>query len=63
MSFPSKIDAQSLPIRPRMPRAVWILGWVSLFTDVSSELAHALLPLLLVGGMGASVMIDRKSVV
>ena len=56
MSFPSKIDAQSLPIRPRMPRAVWILGWVSLFTDVSSELAHALLPLLLVGGMGASVM-------
>lgn len=41
---------------PRLPRAVWILGWVSLFTDVSSELAHALLPLLLVGGMGASVL-------
>jgi MFS family permease len=39
-----------------MPRAVWILGWVSLFTDISSELAHSLLPLLLVGGMGASVM-------
>jgi len=39
-----------------MPRAVWILGWVSLLTDVSSELAHALLPLLLVGGMGASVL-------
>jgi len=39
-----------------MPRAVWILGWVSLLTDVSSELTHALLPLLLVGGMGASVL-------
>lgn len=45
------------PVRPRLPRAVWILGWVSLFTDVSSELAHALLPLLLVGGMGASVLV------
>lgn len=42
--------------RPRLPREVWILGWVSLFTDVSSELAHSLLPLLLVGGMGASVL-------
>jgi MFS family permease len=47
-----------LPSPPRtpLPRAVWILGWVSLFTDVASELAHALLPLLLVGGMGASVL-------
>ena len=46
----------NVPPRPRMPRAVWILGWVSLFTDVSSELAHALLPLMLIGGMGASVL-------
>ncbi len=38
-----------------MPRTVWILGIVSLLTDVSSELAHALLPLLIVGGFGASM--------
>lgn len=41
--------------RPRMPRAVWILGIVSLLTDVSSELAHALLPLLIVGSFGAGM--------
>lgn len=38
-----------------MPRTVWVLGIVSLLTDISSELAHALLPLLLIGGLGASM--------
>ena len=31
-----------------IPRTVWMLGFVSLFMDFSSELVHALLPLLLV---------------
>ena len=31
-----------------IPRGVWMLGLVSLFMDVSSEMIHALLPLYLV---------------
>lgn len=38
----------------RVPRTVWVLGFVSLFMDVSSELVHSLLPLFLVVGLGAS---------
>jgi len=30
--------------RPQLPRNVWILGFVSLFMDLSSEVYHALLP-------------------
>jgi MFS family permease len=30
--------------RPRLPRNVWILGFVSLLMDLSSEIYHALLP-------------------
>ena len=30
--------------RPRLPRNVWVLGFVSLFMDLSSEIYHALLP-------------------
>src|SRR5207302_8948481 len=30
--------------RPPLPRNVWILGFVSLFMDLSSEIYHALLP-------------------
>jgi MFS family permease len=42
-------------IRPSIPRMVWILGFVSLFMDVSSEIIHALLPLFLTTTLGASV--------
>jgi MFS family permease len=45
--------------RPRqaaaIPRSVWALGFVSLFMDTSSEMIHALLPVFLVGVLGASV--------
>ena len=37
-----------------MPRGVWMLGLVSLFMDVSSEMIHAVLPLFVVGTLGAS---------
>lgn len=30
--------------RPHLPRNVWVLGFVSLFMDLSSEIYHALLP-------------------
>jgi MFS family permease len=37
-----------------LPRGIWILGFVSLFMDVSSEMIHAILPLFVVGTLGAS---------
>jgi len=37
-----------------IPRGVWVLGLVSLFMDVSSEMVHAVLPLFVVGILGAS---------
>jgi len=44
------------PARPRLPPAIWALGFVSLLMDVSSELIHSLLPVFLVAGLGASVL-------
>src|SRR5258705_13867616 len=40
-----------------IPGGIWALGLVSLLMDVSSEMIHALLPLYLVTGFGASVLI------
>ena len=42
--------------RAALPPGVWALGLVSLFMDVSSEMIHALLPLFLVGTLGASAI-------
>jgi MFS family permease len=36
------------------PRAVWALGLVSLFMDISSEMIHGLLPVFLTSVLGAS---------
>ncbi|MEZ5830003.1 MAG: MFS transporter [Dongiaceae bacterium] len=41
--------------RVAIPRTVWVLGFVSLCMDMSSEIIHALLPLFLTGTLGASV--------
>src|SRR6478672_3008333 len=41
---------------PHLPAGVWMLGFVSLLMDTSSELIHSLLPLYMVGALGASVM-------
>jgi MFS family permease len=42
--------------RPRIPAGVWVLGFVSLLMDISSEMIHSLLPLFLVGTLGVSVL-------
>ena len=42
--------------RPAIPRAVWMLGFVSLFTDMGSEIVHSLLPVLLATTLGASML-------
>jgi MFS family permease len=43
--------------RPTIPRTIWTLGFVSLFTDMSSEMVHGLLPVLLAGSLGASALV------
>ncbi len=40
----------------RLPASIWVLGFVSLLMDVSSEMIHSLLPLFLVGTLGASAL-------
>lgn len=50
------MTSPSMP-RPTIPRTVWALGFVSLFMDISSEMIHALLPLFLTLGLGASVVV------
>ncbi len=42
--------------RRALPRSVVVLGFVSLFMDISSEMIHALLPVFLVTVIGASAM-------
>jgi MFS family permease len=40
----------------RLPPGIWALGFVSLLMDVSSEMIHSLLPLFLIGPLGASAL-------
>lgn len=39
----------------RLPTGIWILGFVSLFMDISSEMIHSLLPLFMVTILGTSI--------
>jgi MFS family permease len=39
-----------------IPHGVWVLGFVSMFMDISSEMIHALLPIYLVTVLGASAL-------
>ncbi len=41
----------------RIPAGVWVLGFVSLLMDVSSEMIHSLLPLFMVTTLGASALV------
>lgn len=47
--------APSSPLR-QVPATVWVLGFVSLLMDVSSEMIHSLLPLFMVNVLGVSVL-------
>ncbi len=40
----------------QLPKSIWVLGFVSMLTDISSEMIHSLLPLFLVGTLGASTL-------
>lgn len=43
--------------RDRIPVGVWVLGFVSLLMDVSSEMIHSLLPLFMTTVLGASTFL------
>ncbi len=38
----------------KIPPGIWVLGFVSMLMDISSEMVHCLLPLFMVGALGAS---------
>ncbi|WP_349629482.1 MFS transporter [Bradyrhizobium manausense] len=42
--------------RTKLPSGIWVLGFVSMLMDVSSEMIHALLPVYLVTVLGASTL-------
>jgi MFS family permease len=52
----SQDHPSSSPSRQRLPAGIWVLGGVSLLMDVSSEMIHSLLPLFMVGVLGASAL-------
>jgi MFS family permease len=53
--------APVLPLPPvplrRLPGGIWVLGFVSLLMDISSEMVHSLLPLFMVGSLGVSMAV------
>ena len=59
MSKPSQTTPAnkiSQDVLRQIPRGVWVLGFVSLLMDVSSEMIHSLLPLFMVSVLGASAL-------
>jgi MFS family permease len=55
MSGPDRAPP-TMPTWRRLPAGIWALGFVSLLMDVSSEMIHALLPVYLVVGLGATAL-------
>ena len=40
----------------KLPKSIWVLGFVSMFMDISSELVHSLLPIFMTTTLGASMI-------
>lgn len=59
--MPPRTSSAPKPGRPRghasIPAGIWILGFVSMLMDVSSEMIHSLLPVFLVTAVGASAVV------
>jgi MFS family permease len=52
--FPIKDSMETTKVPVRIPRTVWILGFVSMLMDVSSEIIHSLLPIFMTVTLGVS---------
>ena len=50
------MQSQSQHLHSHIPSAVWVLGFVSMLMDISSEMIHSLLPLFMVTTLGASAI-------
>ena len=50
------MQSQSQHLHSHIPPAVWVLGFVSMLMDISSEMIHSLLPLFMVTTLGASTI-------
>ena len=58
MPVTRRTDPSGNPLdRFGLSRPVWLLGWVSFFTDTASEMIYPLLPLFLTQVLGAGAMI------
>jgi len=63
MTSPPNLETEPPPasrtyrtLSNRMPKTIWVLGFGSLFMDMSSELVHSLLPIFMVTVLGASMV-------
>jgi MFS family permease len=61
MAASSKSKVRHMPVLgpiplQQLPKGIWVLGLVSLLMDVSSEMIHSLLPLFMMGVLGASAL-------
>jgi MFS family permease len=52
---PESIDSAK-NIERKLPGGIWVLGFVSMFMDISSELVHSLLPIFMATVLGASMV-------
>ena len=50
-------DASTPSTLRQIPVSIWVLGFVSMLMDISSEMIHSLLPLFMVTTLGASAFI------
>src|SRR3954447_7284083 len=50
------VPVNNPPSRFRLSRPIWLIGWVSFFTDMASEMVYPLLPLFLTQVLGAGAM-------
>lgn len=48
------VKKESISILRQIPSGVWILGFVSMLMDISSEMVHSLLPMFMVTVLGTS---------
>jgi MFS family permease len=51
---PADLHAQPSLQGKKIPASIWVLGFVSLLMDISSEMIHSLLPLFMVTSLSAS---------
>lgn len=48
---------KKMKLKKRIPRQVWVLGLVSLFTDIASEMLYPVTPVFLTSVLGASMAV------